>query len=202
MSMDVMASLDEMQQGLDWVHWLLRSLRQRCAGIVLPEASCAADLFSRWQHLAKERFRGGMGQSLLEVMRKAADHRRVEWGPLESRWVALLSSEEAERSAKAGHWLLKSVKGARHAASLTNLAGRVMSGELVGHIGIVWPVVASTFQLPEVAMLSEYLRLEYQCAARLLPEVPLDAGGNEIVASVSRVIGEMPSGHTDVVGRC
>jgi hypothetical protein len=187
---DVSSSVEEMAQGLEWVHWLLRSLRQRCAGIVVPESDASAEALTNWRVLALTRFPEKMGPVMLETMRVTAQRRYRELRDLELAWEAALTAEEAERSVFAGHCLLKSLAGARHVGGLETVRAAIQRGELAGHIGLVWPVVAVVFFLSEVAMLGEYLRLEYQCAMRAKSEVPLDAEAASLVKSVRLVMKE------------
>jgi hypothetical protein len=167
---DVSSSVEEMAQGLEWVHWLLRSLRQRCAGIVVPESDASAEALTNWRVLALTRFPEKMGPVMLETMRVTAQRRYRELRDLELAW--------------------ESLAGARHVGGLETVRAAIQRGELAGHIGLVWPVVAVVFFLSEVAMLGEYLRLEYQCAMRAKSEVPLDAEAASLVKSVRLVMKE------------
>ena len=108
-----------------------------------------------------------------------------------------LDDAERERSAEAGELLLGSVRGARHAGVLHGLQESVSLRRMEGHIGVVWPVVASVFQLSASAMLAEYLRLEILCASKRLPEMPerhyVEDLGRAVRETLGKVSGEWVS---------
>jgi hypothetical protein len=168
---DGKAALDDMELGLDWAHWLLRSVRQRCGGILLQVHEEAAEFEQEWHALVTKRFHTGLGAALVKSW-EAAEARSFEaLASAEEGWVRLLTGSATARSETAGHLLLSATRGAHHAGVLQTVQEAVQEGRLTGHIGLVWPVVASVFQLPASTMLLEYLRLEFQCGSRQLVEV-------------------------------
>jgi hypothetical protein len=191
--MDAKESMDELALGLDWAQWLLRSVRQRCAGILLPEQTDRKTAMREWEHLACVRFQLGLGRCLADAMSAAADRNVAALARFEVAWGKLLTAEEAERSAEAGHWLLGCMKGAHHVGILHRVQELVQQKGLNGHIGVVWPVVACVFQIPTAAMLCEYLRLEYQCSVRCLPDAMHDASRSNLFRAVKSVLPNWPS---------
>lgn len=165
-SIDDTASLDDLTLGLDWTQWLLRSVRQRCAGVILPEQSVLSDLRKVWPIWLRERFGNDLGPALLACAEAIQTNSLAALRAGEKRWSCSLSESEAERSIQAGSQLLKSVRGARHAGSLFLVQEAYASRTIMGHIGLIWPAVASLFQLSPAMMLAEYLRLELHCAGR------------------------------------
>lgn len=174
-SIDDNASVEDLTLGLDWTQWLLRSVRQRCAGVVLPEQDSLAALRKEWPLWLGRQFRQQLGPALLAGADAAHQSTVESLQAGEMRWLSCLSNEEAARSEKAGRQLLSSMKGARHAGPLALLQEAHSSGSVRAHIGLVWPVVAHVFQLSPGIMLAEYLRLELQCAGRRLPGLQEDS---------------------------
>lgn len=189
-SIDDSASVEDLTQGLDWTQWLLRGVRQRCQGVILPEQPSLSSLVNIWPDWLEKRFIPKLGPALLDA---AANHQRIsprELAGHEAMWSALLSSDEAQRSAEAGGQLLRSVRGARHAGALVQLQEASAGGHIQCHIGLVWPVVAGVFQLSPGMMLSEYLRLELQCAGRSLAGLAEEPFKPALVHSVQKVLGD------------
>jgi hypothetical protein len=88
----------------------------------------------------------------------------------------LLAEPERERSIEAGTVLLARTEGARYQGALGHYREAVGQGLADGHIGVVWPCLAQLFQLSAAAMLAEYLRMEWETAARDLPGVAQPVG--------------------------
>lgn len=174
-SMDDSATVEDLSRGLDWAQWLLRSVRQRCAGVLLPEASSAAELKKRWGPWLEGRFVPDLGPCLLDAWESAGERDAQTLMDCANEWAGMLSTEERTRSLRAGHQLLRSLRGAKHTGLLSMLQESAHDEEWAGHVGIVWPVVATVFQVSPSIMLAEYLRMEVKCSARLLPELHEEA---------------------------
>jgi len=189
-SIDDSASVEDLTLGLDWTQWLLRSVRQRCAGVILPEQPSLAALAKVWPAWLTGMFIPRLGPFLLRCADVANRQSHEELANHEQRWAAMLNADEAMRSARAGAQLLRSVKGARHAGALILLQEACAAGAIKGHIGLVWPAVASLFQLSPGVMLAEYLRLEFHCAGRRLAGLSEDAFRPAMVQTVQKLLSD------------
>lgn len=190
-SVDAGVSLDEQAHGLDWVHWLLRSVRQQCEGVVLERQASKTQMHGRWRVFVRERFERGLGSVLIEAWNTAALRDAKGLVALESRWRQQLSEEECERSLLAGQLLLKRTQGARYQGVLGHYRQHVEDGRAEGHIGIVWPALAHLFQLSPAIMLSEYLRLEWETAVRDLQGIAAPFGSASMVKVAARALAEV-----------
>ena len=151
--------------------------------------------------LAEIRFPQSLGPQILQSLRKAQFADVTALAAEEKAWAALLSLSENERSVEAGRWLLQCMKGARHAGVLTAVQEAVAQEKMLGHMGVVWPVIGAVFQLSPVAAFAEYLRLEFQCAARRLPDVsaqpPLGQLTRSVKLTLSSWVGEWTEGEIE-----
>lgn len=187
-SVDAGVSLDEQGRGLDWVHWLLRSVRQQCEGLVLQRQDTKTLMHGRWRVFVRERFETGLGSTLIEAWNTTALRDAEGLVALEARWRRQLSAEESERSQLAGQLLLKRTQGARYQGALGHFRQHVEEGRADGHIGIVWPALAHLFQLSPVIMLSEYLRLEWETSVRDLHGIAEPFGSAAMIKVAARVL--------------
>ena len=187
-SMDERVPLDDLAQGLDWVRWMLRSVRHRCEGVVLERPDSSAEISLLWRGFVQNRFVPGLGQVLMEAWEasSAGDVRRLV--EQEAEWAWHLNDDELARSIAAGRLLLSSTRGARYQGALGHLREAVDGGRAKGLIGVVWPAVAHLFQLTPAALLAEYLRLEWETATRDLYGVNEPRLSYSIPAVVSRVL--------------
>lgn len=190
-SVDAGVSLDEQGRGLDWVHWLLRSVRQQCEGVVLERQASKMQMHGRWGVFVRERFERGLGSALIEAWNTAALRDAEGLVALEARWRQQLTDEEGERSLLAGQLLLKRTQGARYQGALGHFRQHVDDGRADGHIGIVWPALAHLFQLSPAIMLSEYLRLEWETAVRDLHGIAQPFGQASMVKVAARVLAQV-----------
>jgi hypothetical protein len=190
-SVDAGVSLDEQAHGLDWVHWLLRSVRQQCEGVVLERQETKTQMHTRWRAFVRERFERGLGSALIEAWNTAALRDTEGLVALEARWRQQLTDEESERSLLAGQLLLKRTQGARYQGALGHFRQHVDDGRADGHIGIVWPALAHLFQLSPAIMLSEYLRLEWETAVRDLNGIAQPFGQASMVKVAARVLAQV-----------
>lgn len=187
-SMDERVPVDDLAQGLDWVRWMLRSVRHRCEGVILERPDFAADLRLLWRAFVRDRFVPALGGILLDAWRASAAGDIAKLVHLEAEWAWHLTDEELERSIAAGRLLLNSTRGARYQGTLGHLREAVARGEARGLIGVVWPAVAHLFQLTPAALLAEYLRLEWETASRDLWGVHEPRLNFSIPAVVSQVL--------------
>ncbi len=191
-SMDCSVTLAEQGRGLDWVHWLMRSLRHKCDGIVLERPETKTALVTDWKEFVNNRFMPLIAPVLVKTFRALAaknmDEVRAQEGLLESK----LKKAEADRSRQAGTILLARTRGARHQGVLGLYRESVKKGESAGHVAIAWPAVAHLFQLSIATMLAEYLRLEWETAAREMDNASAPTGMVSIPRVVEAVLSTFP----------
>ena len=187
-SMDQAVPVDDLAQGLDWVRWMLRSVRHRAEGVVLERPDTGAEIRPLWRGFVQDRFVPGLGHVLMAAWQACAAGDIPRLIELEAEWAWHLNDDELERSIQAGRVLLNSTKGARYQDTLGHLREAVDAGRARGLIGIVWPAVAHLFQLTPAALLAEYLRLEWETATRDLYGVHEPRLNYSIPAVVSRVL--------------
>jgi len=200
-SMDAGVPVKDLAQGLDWVRWMLRSVRHRCPGVVLEQPEEAAMIRMLWRGFVQERFIGGLGQVLVQAWESAAAGNLARLISYEGEWAWHLTDEELRRSIAAGRLLLNSTRGARYQGTLGHLREAVDAGQAQGLIGVVWPAVAHLFQLTPAALLAEYLRLEWETATRDFRGVHEPRLSFSIPAVVSRVLNAGPAGEPRVLRR-
>ena len=200
-SMDAGIPVEDLAQGLDWVRWMLRSVRHRCPGVVLEQPAEAAMIRMLWRGFVQERFIGGLGQVLVQAWQSAAAGNLPRLISHEGEWAWHLTDEELRRSIAAGRLLLNSTRGARYQGTLGHLREAVDAGQAQGRIGVVWPAVAHLFQLTPAALLAEYLRLEWETATRDFRGVHEPRLSFSIPAVVSRVLNAGPAGEPRVLRR-
>lgn len=190
-SMDAALSVAEQAHGLDWVHWLLRTVRQRCDGVVWPARDRKTLIQIEWRAFAKQRFESELSPLLLRAWRACEARDTDALVALEQAWATILSEEENERSIRAGKLLLKRTTGARYQSVLGHYRMAVKEGTASGHIGIAWPALAHLFQLTPATMLAEYLRLEWETATRELDGVMTPIGSGAFDQVVARALSSM-----------
>ena len=187
-SMDQAVPVDDLALGLDWVRWMLRSVRHRAEGVVLERPETREAIRGLWKGFVNDRFVPGLGHVLMGAWEASATGDLPRLIELEAEWAWHLNDEELERSIHAGRVLLNSTKGARYQDTLGHLREAVALGQAKGLIGIVWPAVAHLFQLTPAVLLAEYLRLEWETATRDLHGVHEPRLSWSIPAVVSRVL--------------
>jgi len=191
-SMDAGLSVTDQSHGLDWVHWLLRSVRQQCDGLIWPRKEHKTLLQIDWRTFAKERFIKHLSPRLLDAWHAAESRDPLALIEIEHAWAAILNDEEQARSIRAGTLLLKRTNGARYQGVLGHYRTAVQSGAASGHIGIAWPALAHLFQLTPATMLAEYLRLEWETATRELDGVMSPIGSGAFQHIVGRSLSPVP----------
>jgi urease accessory protein UreF len=151
--------IEDWSRGLDWVKWMLGSVRARM-DVLLVERAFA------WNDFAEGLLREALGPALKSAWRCA--HANDLEGLITA--AATLSSRlplaACQRSLRAGEVLLKSTRHARYQGVLGRLREAVEQGRCDGHIAIVWAVVGHFFQLSLTNVIAEYIRLEWDIAAR------------------------------------
>ena len=179
-SMDAGLSVADQSRGLDWAHWLLRSVRQRCDGILFEKLESGDAAHGAWREYVRARFLPVLGPALLQAWVRAEQRDAEALVEYEGLLGNLLTRAEHERSAHAAEVLLGRTRGASYQGPLGHYRRAVEEGRAEGHILIVWAAVSYLFQLTPSAMLAEYLRLEWETATRDLAGVPMPFGASAI----------------------
>ncbi|MDB6007581.1 MAG: hypothetical protein JWR15_4568 [Prosthecobacter sp.] len=173
--------IEDWSRGLDWVKWLLGSVRARLEVLSIEDAA-------GWNDFAEGLLRESIGPALKAAWRSA--HANDLAGLISA--AATLSSQlppaACQRSLQAGAVLLKSTKNARYQAVLGRLREAVEQGRCDGHIAVVWAAVGHFFQLSLTNVIAEYIRLEWDIATRDLLALPPPSGKHGIAGLTSQIM--------------
>ena len=174
-------ALEDWSRGLDWVHWLFSSIRQRLPGIYfhatpLPQPSLyprapitQQALAARWENFTQQELRGPLGQCLIQAWQAAQSQDLPRLLELDAQLSATLPATSLSSSAEAGARLLQGTRGARYQGILGRYRALQEEAQTAGHFLIVWAAVAHFFQLSLASVIAEYIRLEWELATRHLP---------------------------------
>jgi len=175
--------IEDWSRGLDWVKWLLGSVRARVEVLLVEDAG-------EWNAVAESVLREAIGPALKSAWQSAHANDLAGLIAASSRLSSQLSPAASQRSLQAGAVLLKSTKHARYQGVLGRLREAVEQGRCDGHIAIVWAAVGHFFQLSLTNVIAEYLRLEWDMAARDSHlQVPY-AGKFSIAGITSRIMSD------------
>ena len=200
-SIDSGLSVTEQSRGLDWAHWLLRSIRQRCDGVLLGKLESKATAQSEWRTFIRDRFLPALGPALLQAWKFAEARDVSALIRFDQEQNRTLSKEERARSVRAADILLTRTRGARYSGALGQYRNAVDDEQATGHIVIVWAAVAHLFQLTPSVMLAEYLRLEWEAATRDVPGVPMPFGASAIDVVVLETLKASVPGEPSLLDR-
>lgn len=174
-------ALDDWSRGLDWVHWLFSGIRQRQPGLYLqagplprpslyPKAPLTRQaLAARWENFVRSDLHGALGTHLVQAWQAVQGQDLDRLLQLDRELSTRLSQETATASAEAGARLLQGTRGARYQGILGRYRNLQEEARTPGHFLIVWACVAHFFQLGLTNVIAEYIRLEWDLAARHLP---------------------------------
>lgn len=183
-SMDSGLSVADQSRGLDWAHWLLRSVRQRSDGILFEKVEAKDTAHGAWRNFVRDRFLPVLGPALLQAWQLAENRDSEALTHYDATHAQLLTVSERERSTHAAQVLLARTRGARYQGQLGRYRTAVQEANAEGHIIIVWAAVSHLFQLTPSAMMAEYLRLEWETATRDLSGVAMPFG----VGAIDQVV--------------
>jgi hypothetical protein len=172
--------IEDWARGLDWVKWLLSSVRARTEVLMVEDAA--------WDDFADGVLRETIGPALKFAWQAAQAGDLAGLIAADERLSAQLPAELARRSIQAGAVLLKSTRHARYQAVLGRLREAVGQGRCTGHIAIVWAAVGHFFQLSLTNVIAEYLHLEWDIATRDLEPRAKPTGNNGIAVLTSQVM--------------
>ncbi len=177
--------IEDWARGLDWVKWLLGSVRSRSEML-----SVALDhpLAAAWEQFTEGVLLETVGPALKRAWQAAQTGDLEALIEIDASLSAALDPQLARRSIKAGAVLLKSTRHARYQAVLGRLREAVEQGRCQGHIAVVWSAVGHFFQLSLANVIAEYLHLEWDIASRAAHHVAKPAGRHGIAGLTSRVM--------------
>ena len=175
--------IEDWSRGLDWVKWLLGSVRARVEVLLVEDVS-------EWNEVAENLLREAVGPALKSAWQSAHANDLAGLIAAAAKLSAQLPPDAKQRSLQAGAVLLKSTKHARYQGVLGRLREAVEQRRCDGHIAIVWAAVGHLFQLSLTNVIAEYLRLEWDMVARdSHVQVPY-AGKFSIAGLTSRIMHE------------
>jgi hypothetical protein len=178
---DEVQIIEDWSRGLDWVKWLLGSVRARVEVLLVEDVA-------EWNDVAENQLREAIGPALKSAWQSAHANDLVGLIAAAARLSDQLPPDACLRSLQAGAVLLKSTKHARYQGVLGRLREAVEQGRCDGHIAIVWAAVGHFFQLSLTNVIAEYLRLEWDMVARdTHAQVPY-AGKFSIAGLTSRIM--------------
>lgn len=175
--------IEDWSRGLDWVKWLLGSVRARVEVLLVEDVA-------EWNDFGEGLLREAVGPALKSAWQSARANDLAGLIAADARLSSQLSPAACQRSLQAGAVLLKSTKHARYQGVLGRLREAVEQGRCDGHIAIVWAAVGHFFQLSLTNVIAEYLRLEWDMVSRdTHVQVPY-AGRFSIAGLTSRIMHE------------
>lgn len=155
---DEQAVVEEWARGLEWVRWLLGSVRARTEHLGMNGGG--------WSGFTDGLFRDAFGPALENAW--AAAHA----GDLQALMLAddalteKLDHDDAQRSIRAGSILLKSTRQARYQGVLGHFRDQIATGRCSGHLATIWAATGHFFHLSLANVIAEYLRLEWEIGTR------------------------------------
>jgi hypothetical protein len=150
--------IEEWARGLDWVRWLLGSVRARTEHLGLNGVG--------WQDFTQGLFREKIAPALEAAWSAAHEGDLDALLTADADLSARLSPDESKRSRQAGAVLLKSTSRARYQGVLGHFRDQISAGRCEGHLAIVWAAVGNFFHLSLANVIAEYLRLEWEIGTR------------------------------------
>ena len=160
----------EVPHGLDWVHWLLGSVRARCE---LLHFHCTAasrpSLLAHWSVFANQDFARLTGPRLIEAWIAASEGWISSLEAVDAALDNSLPESAAARSLHAGAVLMKGTRGARYQGLLGHYRESLDRAGRSPHFVTAWAAVGHFFQLSLANVVAEYLRLEWELGSRHLP---------------------------------
>jgi hypothetical protein len=172
--------IEDWARGLDWVKWLLGSVRARTEVMMVEDAA--------WDEFADGVLRETIGPALKSAWQAAQAGDLAGRIAADERLSAQLPPELAQRSIQAGAVLLKSTRHARYQAVLGRLREAVGQGDCAGHIAVIWAAVGHFFQLSLTNVIAEYLHLEWDIANRDTEHREKPTGRHSIAGLTSQVM--------------
>lgn len=172
--------IEEWARGLDWVKWLLSSVRTRTEVLMVGKAA--------WQDFAEGLLLDTISPALKSAWLAAQKGDLAGLVAADEMLSSQLPADLSARSVRAGALLLKSTRHARYQAVLGRLREAVALGTCAGHLAVIWATVGHFFQLSLANVIAEYLHLERDIALRDAPACEAPAGKHSIAGLTSRIM--------------
>lgn len=150
--------VEEWARGLDWVRWLLGSVRARTEHLSMNGGG--------WQSFTEGLFREKLAPALEAAWSAAHAGDLTALLAADAELGTKLSTTENKCSRDAGSILLKSTHKARYQGVLGHFRDHIAAGSSEGHLAIVWAAVGNFFHLSLANVIAEYLRLEWEIGTR------------------------------------
>jgi hypothetical protein len=150
--------VEEWARGLDWVRWLLSSVRARSGQLSVNG--------SGWQAFTEGVFRETLAPALEQAWSAAHAGDLAALAAVDAGLGTRFTTEEDQRSRQAGAILLKSTRRARYQGVLGHYRDQITAGRCAGHLAVVWAAVGHFFHLSLPNVIAEYLRLEWEIGTR------------------------------------
>ncbi len=183
--------IEDWARGLDWVQWLLSSVRARTEVLLIEHRS--QPVADAWKEFAESMLREVLGPALKSAWRSTHEGDLESLIAVSAAMSAQLSPAAAQRSLMAGAVLLKSTRHARYQGILGRLREAVEQDRCASHIAIVWAAVAHVFQLSLANVIAEYLHLEWAILTREAFIHDKPQGLYSIIALTSQLMGSPSS---------
>lgn len=184
-------SLSEWARGLDWVHWLMESVRHRVTSITFdsaPTGKSRSLISVAWDAYAEKTLHEVMAPVLIRAWKAARDGDVDELLRCDVELGKKLPASASTSSVEAGHWLLRTTRGARYQGVLGKYRTAVEERGLETHCAVVWAVTGWFFQLGLANVIAEYLHLEWEIATRHLGDRQGPVGRYSIAGLTSRMV--------------
>jgi len=178
--------IEDWAQGLDWVRWLLGSVRARLDELTVRVEGAAFE--KAWADFSTGVVFDSLGLALMDGWQAVVKGDMQALLRVDERLSSELTPELAECSVKAGALLLKSTRHARYQGLLGRLREAVAQGRGEGHFLVAWAAVGHFFQLPLTSVIAEYVRLEWDIASRKAEFMDASGVRNEVAMLTGRVM--------------
>jgi CRP-like cAMP-binding protein len=159
--------IEDWARGLDWVKWLLSSVRARTEVLMVEEAA--------WDEFADGVLRETVGPALKSAWQAAQAGDLAGLIAADERLSAQLPPDLARRRTQAGAVLLKSTRHARYQAVLGRLREAVGQGEESQRHA------AELLEELEAAMMQAAAELDFERAARLRDQIAADKMATKVL---------------------
>ncbi len=188
---DEAETLSEWARGLDWVHWLMDSVRQRVPHVAFVSPGGAREEISMvWDEFAETDWRSAVGPVLAEAWHAAHEGNVDQLVACDAKLGDALAPVSRQASEEAGRRLLRTTRGARYQGVLGKYRVRVEETDSGCHAAVVWAATGCFFQLGLASVIAEYLHLEWDTATRHLTDRHGPLGKHGIAGLTSRMLHE------------
>ncbi|MFO1486474.1 MAG: urease accessory UreF family protein [Verrucomicrobiaceae bacterium] len=188
---DEVCIIQDWARGLDWVRWLLGSVRARTDVLMVEGRDLPVPV--AWEEFAEGLLCETVGPALQAAWQAAHAGDLTALIAADEALSAQLPPELRQRSSKAGAVLLKSTRHARYQGVLGRLREAVGRGQCAGHLAVIWATVGHFFQLSLANVIAEYLHLEWDIALRRGEGQGQPGSKHSMVALTRRLMHAVPA---------